>query len=112
MAESRNIWLNLLIKGGSGSGVKGHTTSRMPFPGETTATPSANPNKKKTYSPAEGTEAHYTDTPNLRAYKGIIRGLKRKGLDYNGHITYNPKTDQLETISERGKKMIEDLIAE
>jgi hypothetical protein len=90
-------------------------TGRKPYPGEDSHKVEeilTQQQRKKTFMPLEGTSPHYTDTPNLRAYKNVMKYFKQKGLDFMGHITYDPKTDMIYTLSDVGKSNVENILAE
>lgn len=86
----------------------------MPHPGEATwkveATTQAQ--KNKTYIPPGGTAPHYSDSPAMKGYKNIIRAFKKHGADYSGHITFDPKTERFQTLTESGTRIVRQLIAE
>lgn len=122
----RKSFLEALIKAGEGSRgghVTGHTAGgkpiygspaeRKPYPGEEAHQMEPNaPQQRKTYMPPEGTMAHYADTSNLRAYKNLIRMFKQKGQVFQGHITYNPGTDKVETMSPQGAQIVKQILEE
>lgn len=88
--------------------------SRKPFPGEEQhkMPVMTQQQKAKTFMPNEGTEAHYSDSPNLKAYKNILRTFKKMGMDFAGHITYDPKTDQVKTLTPQGAESIKKIISD
>lgn len=129
-----NAFLEKLIKAGGegtrGGKVIGHTASGKPiydadqhaagarkqYPAqEKTVTPDKSVSlaqQNQSFMPAEGTEHHYADSPNLRAYKNILRAFKARGVPFQGHITYDPKTDSVKTMSGEGMKVIKEIISD
>jgi hypothetical protein len=111
-------------EGSRGGKVIGHTASgkpiydseqrrdvpkiRKPYPGEEAHKLPEMPEaqKRRTYMPVTGTEYHYTDSPNLRAYKILMRQFKRQGIDFMGHISYDPKSDKMLAISQQAPALI------
>jgi hypothetical protein len=93
-------------------GRAGGSSERKPYPGEEAhKLPPNEPQKKKTYLPPDGTAPHYSDTPSLRAYKQILSAFKRAGIDFMGHITYDPKTDHIKTISPQAADLLRRVTA-
>jgi hypothetical protein len=135
---SREYFLAKLIKAATGEGSRGgkiightpsgkpiydsegHTQSssnRKPYPGEEqhklpAMKPMSEAQRKKTYMPPEGTMPHYSDEPPLKAYKVLMREFKKRGADFQGHITFNPKTGGIETLTPEGDKIAKDIIGE
>lgn len=106
----KKSFLQKLIKGGPGSGVKGHQTGRKPYPGEDQhkmgkleGTP------KQSFMPAGGLAPHYSDEPEMKAYKNLVSMFKKEGLDFQGHITFDPETKQIETLTPQGEASMKTL---
>lgn len=89
---------------------QGHTKSpsgRLPYPGEEAhKLQMTEPQKRKTYMPPDGTTHHYSDSPNLRAYKTLMSQFKKQGVDFMGHISYDPKTDKMLALSPDAPQLI------
>lgn len=62
--------------------------------------------------PPEGTSPHYSDSANLRAYKNLMRLFKQKGMVFQGHITYDPKSDKVSTLSDNGAALVKQIVSE
>lgn len=81
-----------------------------PFPGEEQHnSPKTEPKPESTYIPAGGLAPHYSDEPEMKAYKNLISLFKKEGLDFQGHLTYNPKTKNIETLTPQAEKVFQDL---
>lgn len=124
----RKAFLNNLIKAGKtgegsrGGKIIGHTKTgapiydtgnggRKPYPGQDQHLVEPNEvEKRKTFMPPEGVTPHYADSPNLRAYKNLIRIFKQRGEGFQGHITYDPKTDKVETMTPKGASIIQNIL--
>lgn len=102
-------------EGSRGGNVTGHTASgkpiygesrgRKPYPGEEMHNaPKAEGKPKETYIPAGGLTPHYSDEPELKAYKNLISLFKKEGLDFQGQITYNPETKHIETLTPKAEE--------
>lgn len=106
LEEKLNKLSEILSKGGEGSGRKGHTTEKESSPKkEKMQQP---PEMQSTYIPSGGLEPHYSDTSEISTYKKFIRYLKKEGKDFEGNISYNPKTKKIVAISPEGEKMISE----
>ena len=110
-------------EGSRGGKVIGHTASgkpiydkdghrdqpkgRLPYPGEEQHKLTPNePQKRKTFMPPDGTEHGRYDSPNLKAYKTLMRQFKRQGIDFMGHISYDPKTDKMLALTPEAPNLI------
>jgi hypothetical protein len=101
----RKSFLDRLIKGGPGSGQKGHFTARTPFP-QPAPKPQESP---KTHVPNGGFLPHYSDSPTEAAYKKFITYLKKQGKDFDGHISMDKETGHIIPISDVGKQHIQEV---
>ena len=101
----------------------GGPSQRKPYPGEeahklTTKQPEAKapqdskpkpPNevqKRKTFMPPDNTKEGRYDPPNLKAYKTLLQAFKKQDVDFMGHISYDPKADQIIAISDEGPSLM------
>lgn len=100
-----------LQKGGEGSGKQGHHTDRKPYPGvDQHKAPKGDKPAAKTYIPAGGDFIpRYYDSPGLKSYKTLLSLFKKEGLDYSGHISFNPQTQEIVALTDKGKKAFEAL---
>lgn len=125
-------FIELLLKASSGEGSRGgkiigHTATgkpiydkeghaeaqRKPYPGEEQHSVNIpESQKKKTFMPQDGTTPHYSDPPGLKAYKVLMREFKKRGADFQGHITYDPKTEGVQTLSPQGAKITQEIVQE
>lgn len=106
-----------LFKGGDGSGKEGHTTApRLPFPGEEAHKLGDVPKPAQTHVPSGGWQPHFTDykiNPEHGqlnpegTYKHLMRNLKFQGKDFNGHVTFDPKKQEIQPLTKLGQKHIE-----
>ena len=116
--KNRPSFLSLL-KGGLGSGQRGHTTARLNYPNPGEALPLVPEKKeeleeidpKQTYIPPEGTTPHYSDSNEMRIYKRLLTTFKQKGIVPHGHITINPQTNEILPLSSTGRRIIDELVA-
>jgi hypothetical protein len=67
--------------------------------------------KEHTLEPTGGWDPHYSDkdTPGLSSYKALRNKLWKEGFDMKGHITLNPKTGEVKSLTKRGDAMIQHL---
>ena len=87
-----------LQKGGPGSGVRGHTTARKPFPGEEAHKAPRLPQPHElTYKP-ESLMPHYSDTENHAKFKKLHR---KYGSEIQGKIAYHKKSDSIVVLDHK-----------
>ncbi len=80
---------------------------RKPFPGEEAhKNAPTEPQKRKTFMPVDGTAHGHYDSPNLKAYKTLMKQFKRQGIDFMGHISYDPKTDKMLSLTPEATGLI------
>ena len=92
---------------------KPDASNRKPFPGvEAHALSPTAEKPTKTYIPPEGTIEHYSDTPNLKAYKKLLSAFKREGVVPHGHITFDLKTDKCTILSEQGRAVVDKVVSD
>lgn len=109
-ASMKKAFRENLLKGGPGSGRKGHQTfkPRKPWPGEKTQENRDMNQPQQTHVPSGGFQEHYTDTPELKAYKKFVSYLKKEGHDFTGHISFDKEKGHITAISDKGKELIAD----
>ena len=104
-----------IAKGGVGSGKKGHTTARMPYPGENTVNQGEQqPQEKPSYVPAGGWErVPEHDSKAMTGYKIFRKWLLNAGQnwDISKFADYDPKTDKM-TFKESGEELFGKMVAE
>ena len=101
-----------IIKGGEGSGVRGHTTARLPYPGEDTKNDSGFDPKAKSYVPNGGWDrvpAH--DSKQMSAYKIFKKWLGSQGIRLEPSATFDVKTDKI-VFRGRGQKLFDGMVEE
>ena len=66
--------------------------------------------QRKTYMPIDGGKDGRYDSQGLQTYKKILRLFKQHDAPFQGHVTYNPKTDEISTISNEAHDLIRGLL--